>query len=1590
MRSPDESACPDSSTGAPSLCRRVTVGLSEAELSKTLRTIGLAALALAIFYVISHHNGILFHLLTELFAISLAWAIFLLVWNARETVGHDAFLMVGIAYLFIGFLDLIHTAAFKGMGIFSDAWGTDPSIQLWIAARAVEAVTLLAFPILVGRQVRPGRVLTVYGAVTALILFGVFAWDLFPDCYREPGGITPFKIGAEGVICGLLIVAGIATYRRTGDLDPTVHRLMLAAISLTLLAELALMRYDMGSGVISLIGHGARISSVFLIYRALVHSGLHLPFSALSADLREMTAALRNAKIERTTILDHQPDQVIFLDPDHRVVWANGAACRTAGLDRKAIHGRRCLTVWHHSEAERERCPVTRAFRTGQVESAEIPPTSTDGRHLHIRACPIRDEAGSITHVLKIIEDVTERERAKESFRRSEERFSKAFHGSGMMMSVSTIEEGIYEEVNEAFLRVSGFSREMVIGRSSVDLGFIQPEDREELRRQLQEHGRVDRMPLALTSRTGGRIDCRYTGEVITIDGEKKLLSIGQDVTDLVETRTALERERSLLRAIFRSSPDIMAVKESGGAYRAVNPAFCEMVGRGESEVIGRTDADLFPEPGAAPLPPPAEASAKDDGPRSDDVRMDGPDGARWLQVIQTAVAAPGSGAPGILYAGRDITERRRMERIMEARLGLSELAAAGSVEDLLQRAADDAERLTESQVGFFHILTPDERSVSTPVWSSATLAAGADPADFQRHFDLETAGIWADCLRTREPAIENDYPSAAHRRGLPDGHLPILRVMSLPVLRNETIVAIVAVANKPTDYTERDLAALSRFVGMAWDVIVRKTAETALRESEAMFRRISEQSLLSIAILTEDGFEYVNEAYVRLTGYSEAELLEMPLTEAVRMVHLETFEVSKQFGNLGGLMADQARKKIRGENDGVVHQYVYLGVRKDGETRWVEQYSRTIRWRGRNANLMTLVDVTDRETAKTSLEQQKRTLQTILDGIPDVIGLQRPDHTVISYNKAGYTLLDQPKEAVVGRKCYELIGREGPCEPCATSLALRSGSNESIEKYVENFNRWFQINAIPILDEDGAITMVVEQLHDITARKEREIELRRLAMAMEQTGEAILITDRKGAIRYANPAFLEVSGYRREEVVGRTPRILKSGAHDPDFYRNLWKTITSGKRWQGRIINRTKDGRQFTEEATISPVTDASGEIVSFVAVKRDITGELALTSQLQQARKMEAIGTLAGGIAHDFNNILFPIMGFAEMLEDETEPDTVPRSHVDGILKATRRARDLVRQILAFSRQDKSERRRVWVQTILKEVVKMGRSTLPSTITIFDRIDASCPPVHADPIQIHQVAMNLLTNAYQAMEPDGGRLEISLETVPADDRTSIPASLPPGPCIRLTVSDTGHGFDPATRDRIFEPYFTTKAKGKGTGMGLSVVHGIITRSGGEVTVESTPGSGTTFTVFLPALAPETAEAETAVTNQAIQGGDEHILIVDDEEQIVMLQTEMLQRLGYQVTGVSDSTAALDQIRRDPDRFDLLITDLTMPRLTGDRLAEQARQLRPDLPVILCTGFSDRVEDLKTGSDPAIDAIAMKPMVRKEIAEMIRQVLGG
>ncbi|MBT8363573.1 MAG: response regulator [Deltaproteobacteria bacterium] len=377
----------------------------------------------------------------------------------------------------------------------------------------------------------------------------------------------------------------------------------------------------------------------------------------------------------------------------------------------------------------------------------------------------------------------------------------------------------------------------------------------------------------------------------------------------------------------------------------------------------------------------------------------------------------------------------------------------------------------------------------------------------------------------------------------------------------------------------------------------------------------------------------------------------------------------------------------------------------------------------------------------------------------------------------------------------------------------------------------------------------------------------------------------------------------------------------------------------------------------------------------------------QLQQVMKLQAIGTLAGGIAHDFNNILFPIVGYTELTMDEIPDDSQAKQNLKEVLKAANRAKELVQQILTFSRQSCQERKPLKVQFLIKEALKLLRATIPSTIEIEARVDEDCGHIKGDPTQIHQVIMNLCTNAYHAMQETGGTLEVELKEVDINYENSVErVGMKVGRHLELTVKDAGHGMQPEVQERIFEPYYTTKELGKGTGLGLSVIHGIIKNYGGDIRVHSRPGNGTTFTVYIPIIDDidiETEKVETVTDGK----GNERILLIDDEKPIIDIEQQILERLGYKVTPKTDSQEALEEFAALPDKFDLVITDMTMPRMTGDQLARKIMDIKPDTPVILCTGFNETITEEKALA-LGIAKFVMKPIVKDELAYTIRSVL--
>lgn len=531
------------------------------------------------------------------------------------------------------------------------------------------------------------------------------------------------------------------------------------------------------------------------------------------------------------------------------------------------------------------------------------------------------------------------------------------------------------------------------------------------------------------------------------------------------------------------------------------------------------------------------------------------------------------------------------------------------------------------------------------------------------------------------------------------------------------------------------------------------------------------------------------------------------------------------------------------------------------------------------------------------------------------------------------------------------------------------------------------ETRCIGLRDADGGAAGLLAVSRDISERKRAEEARSRLAAAVEHAAESIMITDPNGVIQYVNPAFVKLMGYSREESLGKTPRILRSGKMEAEFYVRLWETLMEGKVWQGRFINRTKSGQLLEQEATISAIRDDRNAIINYVSVARDVTHEVELEAQLRQAQKLEAIGTLAGGIAHDFNNMLSPILGYAELALMSVPEDGQVRHSLQEIHSAGKRASELVKQILAFSRHSEQEKRLLSLGSIVSECMQLLRGSLPSTISIRLNLD-ECPSIMADPTQMHQVIMNLCTNAYHAMRDGGGVLTVGLKsTTVTSERPHPGAELPPGTYVQLSITDTGQGIPGDTIERIFEPYFTTKRVGEGTGLGLATVHGIVRGHRGHVAVSSTTDEGTTFDVFLPAAALPPASPATEAPALELAGSLEHILLVDDEPAIVAMMTRGLEIRGYRVTGFTESPAALAAFEAAPKAFDVILTDQTMPAMTGLELARRALAVRPCVPIILTTGYSDSVNE-SVARRAGIREFLFKPASPKVIAEHLHRIL--
>lgn len=498
--------------------------------------------------------------------------------------------------------------------------------------------------------------------------------------------------------------------------------------------------------------------------------------------------------------------------------------------------------------------------------------------------------------------------------------------------------------------------------------------------------------------------------------------------------------------------------------------------------------------------------------------------------------------------------------------------------------------------------------------------------------------------------------------------------------------------------------------------------------------------------------------------------------------------------------------------------------------------------------------------------------------------------------------------------------------------------------------------------------------------------DLSRFKKIIESSFDSIVITDREGVITYVNPAFESVTGYKRQELLGRNPGMLKSGMQEEEFYRALWQRIGSGMPWKGEFINRRKNGDLYNVSAVIFPVLSDKGTILNYVSIQRDVTEEKRLHEQLVRTQKMDAIGTMAGGISHDFNNLLAAIIGYAEMIREDLPEDHPNFRHVVIIENAAKRGSELAARIVSATKTDRVEYRSLNLDTVIKDTLELLSRSFPKNISIETRLQEGLPPIMANASQVQQVIMNLAVNARDAM-PDGGRLIIQTE---APDFSvmrlhGLPAA---GGFVKFSITDTGKGMDPGIVDKVFDPFFTTKAHGAGTGLGLYIVHAIVSNHGGSIHLSSEPGAGTTFHVYFPISAGVPEEEPPAVAEDLRGRGT--ILVIEDEEDVRSLTKDILERLGYGVLTAADGPGGIATFRARRDEIDLVLLDMIMPLMHGTEVFHILKGIDPDVRVVIVSGYSgDGFAGIERLLNNGAKQFVQKPFSQKALARAVKEAMG-
>ena len=1310
-----------------------------------------------------------------------------------------------------------------------------------------------------------------------------------------------------------------------------------------------------------------------------------LAFARDITERKYMEGALR-ASEQKYKVLTESALTGVFIYQDDKYVFVNDRFAEMHGYRPEELIGKDYLTLVHPDQKE-EILDRARKRLTGESvpTSYEIKRITKDGktvRHEAIVGNPIEYEGRPAVMGHEI--DITERKRMEEALKQSEQMYKMLTESA--LTGVFIHQNDKYVFVNDRFAEMHGYEPEELIGRDPMDL--IHPDQKEEVRqraaKRLQGDSVINRYEVKSLNKDGssGWHEVMVS-DFIVYDGRPALMGHVIDITERKRMEETLKQSEQMYKMLTESALTGVFIIQDG-KHTFVNDGFAEMHGYKAQELIGMDFLELVHPDQREELRERAKKRLNGEPVpnRYEIKRITKDKNIGWQEVI---IGDPieYEGRPAIMGHSIDITERKRME-------------------EALKQSEQMYKMLTESALTGVFIIQDGKH-----IFVNNVLA--------EMHGYTPEEVIGKDFLELIHPDQREELRERAHKRL--NGEFVPSRYEVKRLNKDGSIGWQESMISDPIEYKGRPA-----IMGHSIDITERKRVEEALKESEQKYKVLTERALTGVYIHQDGRYVYVNDRFAEMLGYTPEEVIGKYQKD---LIHPDEWEE----------ILDRSKKRLNGEP--VPNRYEIKRITKDGKAVWHEiMVGDPIEYRGRPAIMGHELDVTERKRVEEALKESEQKYKVLTERALTGVFIHQDDKYVYVNDLFAANIGYTPEE-LIGRNPFDFVHPDHKEEIRERARKRLSGERVPIRYEFKRITKsgkavWHEIMVGDPIEYKGRRAIMGHSI-DITERKRMEEALqlsekfhRRMFEAsptplfmqdfsaagqrMEEiarSGVADLrafLKDRPEEVARlrrlvkrtrANQATLDLyEAENEEEVLGTLDNFAPPGGSS--HYIDQMVSFHEGKPvWEGQGRNITLKGNviDILIRALLMPgleedYSQVLTAITDLTEIKRAQAESAKLEAQLRQSQKMEAVGTLAGGIAHDFNNILWGIIGFTEMALMDASEESELAENLNQVLAAGKRAKELVQRILDFSRTKERETTPVNLRPIVEDAAKLLRASLPSTIRIDLQISTTGTYVSADPTQIHQVLMNLGANARNAMEEQGGKLEIGLHPKDLEHpEVMTDGELSPGSYVEITVRDTGSGIEPDIIDRIFEPYFTTRRKGMGTGMGLAVVHGIVKSHSGAVKVESELGKGTVFRIFFPRIEQEIVDIEE--TAGTLEKGNERILFVDDEASLTRLAARMLGSLGYDVITKTNAMEALDLFRSGPEGFDLVVTDFTMPYMTGDKLAVELMAIRSGIPVILCTGYSEKLSAQKV-SDLGIRALLLKPIVMKDLAQIVRKVLDG